>query len=627
MPWYAIYVDTRKPDALTDQAQNRVWGVLQLAESLGATTHILNGPSPADVVLNYIRKHAITQIVIGNSQQPVWRRMLGLTLVDRLLRRANNVDFLIVNHGEVTEPVFSRPLAQKRKIAWKAYVAALGLVGIATLIGLPARGLIVPSVFITTYLLSLVIAAVYLGFGMAVLTAVGSVLAFDFFYLPPYYSLALSDWSNLLPLIGFLVVSGVISTLVRHSRQQTDTVRQREAHTHALYQLSRDLAKGTDMSTILDVIVEHWQQIFGGEVAVTVRDESGQIDIGARSANFDVTWETAHMALQTYEQGLSADLEELDSPEGPQATSRITLKTAQSIVGVLITQRDEDEESPATPEQERVIAAFANQAASAIERVQFAQQAQEAKTLKMIEALQTALLNSVSHDLRSPLSSITGVLSTLHEEAYLLDKQTQHELVSTALGEAQRLNHLVRNLLDMSRIEANALRLTRDLNEVQDLIGTVLIDLEQRLEHRPIEVDVPRSLPLIPMDFVLMSRVLHNLIENADKYAPEGSPLEVQAKLNEPWLEISVTDHGPGVSPKDLERIFDKFYRSSRTRAARGTGLGLAISRGIVKAHGGRIWAENCDTGGLQVTVAIPASERQQRDNKLTEGGSTDGGN
>jgi len=211
------------------------------------------------------------------------------------------------------------------------------------------------------------------------------------------------------------VIGGVISTLVRHSRQQADIVRQREAHTHALYLLSRDLAKGTDMSTILDVIVEHWQRIFGDEVAVIVRDEDGRIEIGARSGDFDVTRGAVKRAIQTYEQGqgLVADLERADSAAGTQATSQITLKTAQSIVGVLLTQQDEDEERSITPEQERVMAAFANQAASAIERVQFAQQAQEAAVLKMTEALQTALLNSGSHDLRSPLSSITGVLSTL----------------------------------------------------------------------------------------------------------------------------------------------------------------------------------------------------------------------
>jgi len=188
IPWHAIYVDIRKPEALTAQAQNRVWGVIQLAESLGATTHILTGPSPADVILNYARENAITQIVIGNSQQPVWRRMLGLTPVDHLLRHTNNVDFLIINHGEEVEPV-SSPARRSRstqstQIAWKKYVAAIGLVAVATLIGLPARGLIVPSDFITTYLLALVIAAVYLGFRMAALTALGSVLAFDFSISP-----------------------------------------------------------------------------------------------------------------------------------------------------------------------------------------------------------------------------------------------------------------------------------------------------------------------------------------------------------------------------------------------------------------------------------------------------------
>jgi two-component system sensor histidine kinase KdpD len=287
-------------------------------------------------------------------------------------------------------------------------------------------------------------------------------------------------------------------------------------------------------------------------------------------------------------------------------------------VGVLLAQWNQ-RERPFSLVQDRLTEAFANQVALAIERIHFARQAREAEMLKATEALQTAILNAVSHDLRTPLSSITGVLSTLDDESELLSEQTRHELVGTALSEAQRLNRLVGNLLDISRIQADALHLTEELNDVQDLVGSVLVNLEQHLETRPVKTSIPDSLPLIPMDFVLISRALHNVIDNAIKYSPEGTPLEIRAALNEPWLEICVADRGPGLPPTDLQHVFDMFYRSSQTGKIQGTGLGLAISQGIVEAHGGRIWAENRPEGGLRVTLALPLSESRSCESVLKE--------
>jgi two-component system, OmpR family, sensor histidine kinase KdpD len=603
--WHATYVEASASGSSGSRAQTRVWSVLRLAESLGGTTSILTGPSSADAVLAHAREMGITQIVVGNPDLPAWRRILGLGLIDRLLRASHDVDLYVVNHQERSEPADSPRPHRDPGPSWQ-YPAALGLVALATVGGLPARGLVTSSTFITPYLLALVIAAVYLDFGATMLVALCSVLAFDLVFLPPYYRLVPSDWSNLLPLIGFLPIGGVISSLVSRSRHQTEAARQREAHTHALYSLSRALAASTDITAILSVVIEHWCRLFGTEAAVMIADGEGLI-VGGKSAGFELTPAAVEAAGRTYNAVSSAKGAPPNSrdPGLPQTV----LSTANGVVGILIEQWNTPHRQP-TPELDRMMEAFANQAALAIERVQFAQQAQKAEVLKVTETLQTALLNSVSHDLRTPLSSITGVLSSIYEEAYLLDGQTQHELVGTALSEAKRLNHLVGKLLDMSRIEAGALQLTQELNEVEDVVGTTLVNLERQMETRPIEVRMPEALPLVPMDFVLISRVIHNLVENADKYAPEGTPIEIEARLNGAWLEISVTDSGPGVPDKDLVRIFDKFYRSSRTGTTVGTGLGLAISKGILEAHGGRIWAENREGGGLRVTAALPQPER-----------------
>jgi two-component system sensor histidine kinase KdpD len=250
--------------------------------------------------------------------------------------------------------------------------------------------------------------------------------------------------------------------------------------------------------------------------------------------------------------------------------------------------------------------AFASQAALAIERAQLAEQARQAEVLQATEKLQTALLNSISHDLRTPLVSITGALSSLQEDDVELDEATRRSLVENAREEAERLNRLVGNLLDMTRIEAGALKVAREPCDVQDVIGTALESLDDWLRSRPLTVDVPSDLPLVPMDFVLMAQVLVNLLDNALKYSPPGTPIEVHAYMDGSEAHIQVADRGVGIPPDDLERVFDKFYRVQQPGQVTGTGLGLSICRGIVEAHGGRIWANNRDGGGTAVTVTLP---------------------
>jgi two-component system sensor histidine kinase KdpD len=261
-----------------------------------------------------------------------------------------------------------------------------------------------------------------------------------------------------------------------------------------------------------------------------------------------------------------------------------------------------------TPEQRRLMEAFASLAALALERVRLAEQARQAQVFQAAERLQTALLNSISHDLRTPLVSITGALSSLQEDDGRLDAATRASLVENAHEEAERLNRLVGNLLDMTRIEAGALRVAEEPCDVQDVIGAALEQAAGRAGGREITVQTPADLPLIPMDFVLIVRVLANLIDNALKYSPPGSPIEVRARIEGPAVLISVADRGVGIPPDDLERVFDKFYRVRQPRAVSGTGLGLSICKGMVEAHGGSIWAERREAGGTVVTFSLPLS-------------------
>ena len=259
-----------------------------------------------------------------------------------------------------------------------------------------------------------------------------------------------------------------------------------------------------------------------------------------------------------------------------------------------------------TPEQRQTLAAFANQAALAIERASLAEQARQAELLQATEKLQTALLNSISHDLRTPLVSITGALTSLDEQAEMLDDENRRSLIVTAREEADRLNRLVGNLLSMTRIESGAIKLHSEPGDIEDVIGTALEQLGKRLGRHDVKVNIPVDFPLVPMDFTLMVQVVVNVLENAVKYSPENSLIEVSANLADEKARIQIADRGVGIPSEDLTRVFDKFYRVQRPESVSGTGLGLSISKGIVEAHHGNIYASAREGGGTIITIELP---------------------
>jgi len=258
------------------------------------------------------------------------------------------------------------------------------------------------------------------------------------------------------------------------------------------------------------------------------------------------------------------------------------------------------------PERRRLLEAFSNQAALAIERAHLAQEAERAQLLQATERLERSLLNSISHDLRTPLSSIMGTLSSLRDEGIPPAEESRRELIDLALEEAERMNRFVGNLLDITRLEAGVLKVKKELYDLQDLLGSCLASLESRLTGRKTRIQIPPDLPLIPMDSVLMAQVLVNLMENALKYSPPDGIIEVTGRRGENCVKIEVADQGPGVPQEHLGRIFNKFFRFKRTEEVGGTGLGLAISKGIVEAHEGMIWAENRPEGGFKIVFTLP---------------------
>jgi two-component system sensor histidine kinase KdpD len=600
--WFAVFVETPELSLLTPPQRDQVMRALQLAEELGATALRLPGADVAETLLNYARANNITKVVAGKPLRPRWRELLQGSVVDRLIRQSGPIDVYVIS-GAASMPVPAQARAWLPHRPLRRYVVAAGLVTMATLASAPLSLVLTPTNLVMLYLAAVVVAAVYLGRGPAILASILGVLAFDFFFVPPQLTFVVDDAQYVLTFIGLFLVGLVISTLAAQAREQAESARNREAQALELFDLSRDLAAGISLDDILKALVRHMEQTFGREVVVLL-SESGQLKPKAASPDFRLEESELAVADWVYRNGEPAGR---NTNTLPAARLRyLPLKTAHGVLCVLGVKGPEKSERHLTSEEHRLMEAFASQAALALERVRLAEQARQAQVLQATEKLQTALLNSISHDLRTPLVSITGALSTLQEDGAMLSDAARRSLVDNAHEEAERLNRLVGNLLDMTRIEAGALRVAEEPTDVQDLIGAALEQVAGRVNDRDVRVDVPADLPLVPLDFVLIVRVLANLLDNAVKYSTPSTPIEVHARLAGPAVHLEVADRGVGIPREDLERVFDKFYRVQQPHQVGGTGLGLSICKGIVEAHGGSIRASRRPGGGTLISIALP---------------------
>jgi two-component system sensor histidine kinase KdpD len=454
------------------------------------------------------------------------------------------------------------------------------------------------------YLLAVVVAAVRLGRKPATVTSLLGVLAFDYFFVPPRLTFAVTDSQYLITFAALFTVGIVISTLVTRARERAEAMRVRELQTASLYYLSRDLAAAAEIDMVMKAVVRNVEEALNARVALFL-PEGERLDIIAASEG--LTFDTKEQAVADW-----AFRNRHASGHGTDTLVSssyiyLPLQTTASVLGVMGVHMEHEIDYLST-ENRRLLDAFATQTAMAMERIQFSRQAEQAQILQARENLERALLNSISHDLRTPLASVTGVLSSLKEGGTRLSENARADLIETACGEAERLNRFVGNLLDMTRIEAGAVRLNTEECDVQDLVGCALTALEPRIGKREVSFRMLPIMPLVPMDMVLMIQVLVNLLENSLKYSPSETPIEIIATTDSSWLVIEVADRGAGIPEQDLKRIFDKFYRIPVPEGAGGTGLGLSICKGIVEAHGGRIRAENRAGGGLIIQIRLPLS-------------------
>jgi two-component system sensor histidine kinase KdpD len=604
--WIVAWVETPAQLRLPAEARDRVVQSLRLAEQLGAITVTLSGQRMSDEILAYARARNVTKIVVGKPARSFWKRIILGSIVDTLVQGSGEIDVYVIS-GEREEGPAPLPVrAAALRTDWLAFARAIAIVAAATAVDWLVFPFSELANLVMVYLLGIVAVAMRHGRGPALFAAVVSVAAFDFFFVPPFFTFAVSDTRYLFTFAVMLLVGLVISSLTVRIRRQAEAARDRERRTAALYAMSRDLAGTRSVDDIVTSAVRHIGDVFGAQVVVLLPDGTGRLaPWSGVPPPFAVEGNERAVGQWVHEHRQAAGLGTNTLP-GASALY-LPLVAPRGALGALGV-RPADRHAISSPEQFHQLETFVNQTALALERAQLAEEARQAEVSAETERLRNSLLSTVSHDLRTPLATITGAASTMLDADLTLDRQTQRELVESVRDEADRLNRLVQNLLEMTQLEAGTLKLTRDWHPIEEVVGAALNRLRKRLGDRPLNLKIPSELPLVPIDDVLLEQVLVNLLDNALKYTPPASPITIVATAGDGRLTVEVADKGPGLPPGQEDRVFERFYRADST-SGRGVGLGLAICRGIIRAHDGRIWAQNLPGGGVAFLFTLPLGD------------------
>ncbi len=601
-PWIAVHVETPDAAAMSDADRSRLAQVMQLAEQLGGQTATISGHEMADELIHFARGRNVTKIVVGKPMQSRWSEWLRRPLVYELTRLCGDIDVYVISGdpqpGQPSSPRTAPRVRPRLDYLWAALVVAF-CTGLSALLA----PLLQPVNLVMIYLLGVVAVSLRFGRGPSIFASILGVAAFDFLFVPPQGTFAVADTQYLLTFVVMLATGLVISTLVARVRFQADSARDRERSTAALYALSRELAASPSREQIARIAVRHVREATDSRAAVLFAgDDRRLVRFGVEGDGYEPSSHDEAVAKWVLEHGQMAGRGTATLP-GAQALY-LPLPGSRQAAGVLGVLPPQGRASIEL-EQLHLMQTFADLAALAVERADLAAEAERIRLEVETERLRSSLLSAVSHDLRTPLSAITGASSTLLDSDASLDPSVRRELAASILKESERLNRLVANLLAMTRLQAGALRVHKEWQPVEEVIGASLDRLARQLTDRPLTTRVAVDLPFVPLDDLLIQQVLVNLLENAARHTPPGTPIEVAARAEAGSVVIEVSDRGPGL-PDPPEKLFEMFYRPAAGDSHPGTGLGLAICRGIVKLHGGSIEAANRPGGGAVFRFCLP---------------------
>ncbi|MGE0038757.1 MAG: DUF4118 domain-containing protein [Xanthobacteraceae bacterium] len=610
-PWTALYVETRHSLQLTEEERDRIADTLRLAQALGGDPVTIPGGSQgiAEDVVAYAHGNNITQIIIGKSTRTRWFEIVHGSVVHDLVRRAGSISVhVIAGEAVAGEPIpkkVVKPAEKRARTDLRSYVISFLIVGGAVIVGELLWPWIDTENIALVFLTAIVIIAVSFGLWPSLAASMISALCYNFFFTDPYYTLAISDPKDVIAVVFFTFVAIIVSNVAARARVQAVAAMGRARVTEALYSFSRKLA---GVATLDDVL---WATAYQTALMLKVRvvlllPEDNDIVVKAGYPPEDILEEADLAAAKWAWQNDRVAGRGSDTLPGAKRLF-LPMRTGRGAIGIV--GIDSDKPGPLlTPDERRLLDALIDQSALAIERVHLVEDMDRVKRTAETERLRSALLTSISHDLKTPLAAVLGAAGTLRDLSSKLTDAEKADLLGTIVDESERLNRFIANLLDMTRLESGAIVPNTAPHDLDEIVGSALRRASKILVRHPVELELAAGLPMLNLDAVLFEQVLFNLFDNAAKYSPEGTTIRVRGYRDADAVVLQVLDEGPGIPPAELERIFDKFYRVEKGDQVRaGTGLGLAISRGFIESLQGTVTAANrTDRTGAVFTIRLP---------------------
>lgn len=599
-PWLAVHIETSRP--LPPEAQETLARNLTLARSLGAEVITSTSEDVVEGLLRVARRRNVSQIVAGKPMHPRWRTWLGGSFVDRLLRTAGDIDVYVISHEALPEGVRAdRFAAQARQSTGRAYAAAALIVAGVTLLNMLANPWLSYLGAGLTELLAVLLIAVYLGRGPALLAATLSAVSWNYLFISPRFTLDITQPQDVILFLLYFAIAIFAGNLTARIRLQERQARANTERITALYALAHSTASAVTLDEVLHTALAQMQQVFNAQAVVFLAEGDRLGRTPHASGALRVDERDFSVATWVFENGRPAGRFTTTLPSA--SAQYLPLRTPHRTVGVLGVRLDEKRQP--SFEERVLLETFASQIALGIEREQLDDAATQATLLREAERLYTTLLNSISHELRTPIAAIRGAADSLRDPNTWTQPEARATLIEDIGDAAERLNRLVENLLDMSRLESGRIALKRDWCDVGEIAGVAVQRMGDCLRVHPLKLDIPAGLPLVQVDFGLIEQVLVNLLHNSCTYTPPGAPIRISAAQDGSRLIVEVADGGPGIPESEWERVFDKFYRVAGT-ATGGTGLGLSIARGLIEAHGGTLTVGRAPEGGGLFTLRLP---------------------
>ena len=610
-PWTALYVETKRSLQLSEEELDRIADTLRLAQALGAEPVTIPGGDRriADDVVNFAHANNITQIIIGKSTRSPWFELLHGSVVRDLLRSCGNISVHVIAGEHLDKEVIPKKTVRAAEKAVpfdpRPYVVAIVAVAAALGVGKVIQSRLGIENVDLVFLTAVVGIAVRYGLWPSLFASIVASLCYNFFFLPPVYTFTITDPTNVAAFFFFTAIAVLVSNVAARVRTLAVTAMARARTTESLYAFSRKLSGAGTLDDVL------WATAYQAASLLKVRvvlllPEDGSITVKAGYPPEDILDEADLAAAKWAWEHNRAAGRGSDTLPGAKRLF-LPMRTGRGAIGVV--GIDSDKPGPLlTPDQRRLLDALADQAALAIERVHLVEDLDQTKRRTEADRLRSALLTSISHDLKTPLAAILGAASTLKGFAGELDGQGKVELLATIIEESERLNRFIANLLDMTRLESGSIEPNAAPHDIGEIVGSVLERARKILVHHRVEVDIAKDLPMLSVDPVLFEQVLFNILDNAAKYASPGTTVLIQSWQDGADVKLQVVDEGSGIPPEEIDRIFDKFHRAEKQDQVRaGTGLGLAISRGFIEAMGGSITCVNrSDRQGAVFTVTLP---------------------